>query len=268
MKRFGDYIQEAWEANKHPRSLKGSSEKDLKGKHTGGRFSKKQQPVKLTGNFSKKEPDTNKNVNTNSGNVNNTGNVNDKYKHKYPKNLLVAGKPINEWGPDEQKDIDISLGYCSRHPNMSKEKLRVIRLATRAYNCIAAAFGVEEQWWWPEGPGWPIAEDHGTSVKSFDALVKHFGGERCDGPDMEEGYVKLDLYIDEYGEPTHMARQTIRGTWISKMGGNMEVEHDLNELDGEGYGKPRIFYRFPIDTYAKMVKHNKQKYQRKVGFWE
>jgi hypothetical protein len=248
LKRFGDYIQEAWDANKHPRNLKGSSQKDLKGKHTGGRFSKK--PVVATNN----------NTNTNS-------NVNDKYKDKYPSNLLVTGKPIDEWEPDEQQDIKQSLSYCSRHPNMSKEKLRVIRLATRAYNCIAAAFGVEEQWWWPGGPGWPIAVNHGETVKSFDALVKHFGGERCNGPEIEEGYVKLDLYIDQYGEPTHMARQTIRGTWISKMGGNMEVEHDLNELDGEGYGEPRIFYRFPIDTYAKMVKNNRLKYKKKVGLW-
>lgn len=56
----------------------------------------------------------------------------------------------------------------------------------------------------------------------------------CENAELEPGIVKIAIYVDDDGEPSHAARQTRRGTWTSKLGSRgKDIEHDtLDALAG------------------------------------
>jgi hypothetical protein len=68
----------------------------------------------------------------------------------------------------------------------------------------------------------------------------------CDSGDLEEGYEKIAIYMDEDSEVSHMARQLNTGLWTSKCGDLEDIQHNLEDLEGEygyGYGKVSHFMK-------------------------
>lgn len=53
------------------------------------------------------------------------------------------------------------------------------------------------------------------------------------------------LYADNFGKPTHMARQIESGAWTSKLGQDHDIEHEtLDTIAGPVYGDAvKIFRR-------------------------
>ena len=45
------------------------------------------------------------------------------------------------------------------------------------------------------------------------------------------------MYINHDGIPVHAARQLSTGKWTSKLGALEDIEHELDGLMGERYGK-------------------------------
>jgi hypothetical protein len=119
------------------------------------------------------------------------------------------------------------------------------------YNCIAWAFGDNRRHWWPNQKRsyWPI-NCSGMSVSvAFQELFKRGGWEQAINPYYEIGHEKIALYTLN-GEPTHASRLLPNGRWTSKLGQNIDLTHELSDLEGPKYGKPTSFYRKRIQPLA------------------
>ena len=68
----------------------------------------------------------------------------------------------------------------------------------------------------------------------------------CENEALEIGYTKIALYISDEGLPTHAARQLRSGMWTSKIGALADIQHKLQGLTGERYGKVGQVLRRPL----------------------
>ena len=59
----------------------------------------------------------------------------------------------------------------------------------------------------------------------------------CNSAVLEVGYEKIALYVRDDGIPVHAAKQLPTGKWSSKLGSIEDIEHELEGLAGEQYGK-------------------------------
>lgn len=51
---------------------------------------------------------------------------------------------------------------------------------------------------------------------------------------------KLAIFVNDQGTPTHAARQLPDGWWTSKLGRQIDIEHELSAIEGPAYGKVAI----------------------------
>jgi len=112
--------------------------------------------------------------------------------------------------------------------------------ATDRYNCIAFAFGLKDGLWWPNDPPglWPIGASRDESVAAARAVFETEGYEEASGEDYETGVERVAIFARN-GMLTHAARQSMdrRGWWRSKMGGNVDIDHELHAIGGGVYGE-------------------------------
>jgi hypothetical protein len=122
---------------------------------------------------------------------------------------------------------------------------------TDEYNCIAWACGRDDVWCWPDAEEqyfWPVSHRK-RSVDAFEEFFSSIGYSRCTDATKEDGFLKIVLYVDKEGLPTHAARQLITGKWTSKLGREIDIEHDSPEiLNGSVYGNAKIFMKRKIDS--------------------
>ncbi len=124
---------------------------------------------------------------------------------------------------------------------------------TDRYNCVVYAAGDESRNWDPFGGYWPASAPPERSVSALVAAFATLGYTPCtDGrlvPDVEKVAVYVKVRSDrEPAEVTHAARQLSNGRWTSRIGGHVDVEHDLDDLRGETYGHPLYFLARPRTT--------------------
>jgi hypothetical protein len=113
------------------------------------------------------------------------------------------------------------------------------------YNCIAWAFKDNTRHWWPNPRRsyWPICIDSNLStMEAFENWFFVDGWEKSSTIDSECGYEKIALYALD-GTPTHAARLLESGKWTSKLGANIDLLHDLTDLNGPEYGSVIAIYR-------------------------
>lgn len=129
-------------------------------------------------------------------------------------------------------------------PKLNSDGYRVTSDATREYNCIAWAAGVNDHWWDPaEGYVWPEGAPREYTRGALIAAYRAIGFELCEGAQLEAGYEKVALYADG-DEWTHAARQLDDGRWTSKLGRNSDIEHNSPEgLSSPLYGEVMCFMR-------------------------
>jgi hypothetical protein len=123
-------------------------------------------------------------------------------------------------------------------PRLTGDNYRITSAASWEYNCVAWAAGVTDAWWWPvPGRFWPAGVPREESLAAFVAAFATLGYEPCSGADPEAGLEKVALYA--LGEaPTHAARQLPGGSWTSKLGPSIDIEHATPEVVGGGtYGE-------------------------------
>jgi hypothetical protein len=59
--------------------------------------------------------------------------------------------------------------------------------------------------------------------------------------ELEAGFERVCIYVNEDGLPQHVARQLESGRWTSKIGRYEDIEHPtLSGLEGKEYGKAKI----------------------------
>lgn len=115
------------------------------------------------------------------------------------------------------------------------------------YNCIAWAADDTGRKWWPDSWNqyyWPSNVDRADDIRSFEEAYASLGFSKCDGPEEEEGYIKIAVYA-KGGKPKHAARLVRDKVWSSKLGDYEDIEHSLNALDGSDYGEAVLFMKKP-----------------------
>lgn len=125
----------------------------------------------------------------------------------------------------------------------------VTSAATDEYNCIAWAMDDQSHFWWPSGAGyWPgrrKGQSFQPTLEVFHAAFATRGYSPCVGPALEPGMQKVALYA-KGTEITHAARQLASGFWTSKLGSNVDVEHELQQIEGPTYGVVVDYLSRPI----------------------
>jgi hypothetical protein len=111
---------------------------------------------------------------------------------------------------------------------------------SKRYNCIGWAAGDDANWWWP-GPDadveyWPVGVPRVETLDAFEAAFASLGYVSCADPVFEAGFLKVAIFANDAGTPTHASRQLPGGRWTSKLGVLEDIEHALHDLEGVEYG--------------------------------
>ena len=136
----------------------------------------------------------------------------------------------------------------SAFPNLTLERFDITSCKDGRYNCIAWAANDSRRFWWPlpqhTSRYWPPGVPRSETVESFLAAFESIGYSRCRSSEFESGFVKVALYLDTSGKPTHMARQLGDGTWTSKLGPDVDICHEtLAGVEGYHYGSAAIYMK-------------------------
>lgn len=130
-------------------------------------------------------------------------------------------------------------------PNLASSSWEKTSEPSVRYNCIAWALGDTNRHWWPHRQSfWPASVLRLCTPEAFAKAFRTRGYEPCEDGSLEPGFEKVVLYLRE-GVPTHAARQLPSGRWTSKLGEEMDLQHELDALDGPAYGKPERYFRRP-----------------------
>ncbi|MEX2559392.1 MAG: hypothetical protein WD403_05720, partial [Pirellulales bacterium] len=112
-------------------------------------------------------------------------------------------------------------------PSLNVDQVVVTGETSTLYNCISWTVGVTDRWFWP-----------GSSIGNFDTFYRGFGFLRAgDGPIASWGHSTSNMSHGSISGPGHGLR------WESKCGGDLRIQHGLNELVGSSYGRVVAFYR-------------------------
>lgn len=108
--------------------------------------------------------------------------------------------------------------------------------STPVYNCIAWAASETHRFWWPNPQAyWPPSVPREETIEAFVSAFATLGYLPCDSDQSEAGIEKVALFAAG-DTPQHAARQLETGTWTSKLGKNMDIEHPLKAVEGNEYG--------------------------------
>lgn len=123
-------------------------------------------------------------------------------------------------------------------PRLTEDSYRVTSPATSDYNCIAWCANDTAHWWQP-GVYWPAsAVENDFGIAALEAAFQSLGFADC-GLDnsLELDCEKIALY-GSGAFYTHAARQLPSGKWTSKLGRDVDIEHESPErLAGGIYGE-------------------------------
>ncbi|SRR6266568_3586791 len=120
---------------------------------------------------------------------------------------------------------------------------------TAEYNCIAWAADEDDVWWWPD-PAlmsyWPAQVPREETIDAFIQAYETLGYEICDNSQLESGFHKIAIYALS-GKPTHAAKQLPSGSWSSKLGQDIDIEHNhIEGICGPAYGSVAVIMRKPL----------------------
>lgn len=125
-------------------------------------------------------------------------------------------------------------------PNLKTSPFKKTSPETPNYNCIAWALNDSSKWWWPDSYNscfWPPTVPRLESINAFIEAFGTIGYEICNDSEREKGFQKVAIYATKEGRPKHATRQLSNGCWTSKIGDDIDIEHELAGLIGEKYGE-------------------------------
>ena len=122
-------------------------------------------------------------------------------------------------------------------PGLASSTYSVSSQWTFDYNCFAWALDLDDRKVDPVSAWWPTGLPRELNLNAFTALFAREGYVECEGPELEPGYEKIAIFVDDF-VPSHAARQLENGAWTSKLGDYEDIEHELLEAVGgtPGYG--------------------------------
>ncbi len=127
-----------------------------------------------------------------------------------------------------------------RFSNLARTEYTVTSPKSQEYNCFAWVAGDRERWWQPTPEDefyWVEGVPRSETLSAYIQAYQTLGYTSCESEVLEIGYEKIALYVDDRGVPVHAAKQLPNGKWSSKLGWLEDIEHELEGLIGERYGK-------------------------------
>lgn len=128
-------------------------------------------------------------------------------------------------------------------PALTVANFRVTSPVDPRYNCIAWAAGDQSRWWWPDPQSqsyWPLEAPREVTLGAFIQAYGLLGYTETCSAAHEAGKQKVAIYTFASGTPTHASRQVPDGWWASKLGEEIDIEHELGALNGPVYGRPAV----------------------------
>jgi len=113
------------------------------------------------------------------------------------------------------------------------------------YNCLAWSLGIDDDVLSSfDGHTWPgNAPRNDAFIMTVVIMYESRGFCLCTDGSLEGGYDKIALYV-QGNKFTHVARQLENGKWTSKMGADVDIEHDApDDLAGPCYGCVATFMK-------------------------
>jgi hypothetical protein len=136
------------------------------------------------------------------------------------------------------RDLELE-GDC---PGLRASAYKITSPKDPKYNCIAYAAGDTSQWWEDTGNikvrgyYWPPGAQDADALQGWMRLFEIHGYVETTDRSLEIEYEKIAIYASADG-PEHVARQKASGAWTSKAGSGIDMEHALESLEGDLYGK-------------------------------
>ncbi|MFH0893431.1 MAG: hypothetical protein V2A54_03255 [Bacteroidota bacterium] len=122
--------------------------------------------------------------------------------------------------------------------NLNVDQALVSGESTKVYNCISWTVGVTTQWLWP-----------GSNLTDFDTFYMRYGLTRAaNGQVAAWGHASNNMTHGCISGIDHGPR------WESKCGSDLKIQHDLNELTGNSYGRVIAFYTKTHKLESKSLK--------------
>ena len=120
------------------------------------------------------------------------------------------------------------------------------------YNCLGMAVGDTTKFWWPGGRGYWPRQSEDTIEEIVWLLSSEYGYVPCEDGSFQQGTRKIAIFADAQRVPQHVAFQPLhtgsqRRKWKSKMGYNVNIEHELWAVAGQCYGTPSVFMGKAVD---------------------
>ncbi len=112
------------------------------------------------------------------------------------------------------------------------------------YNCISHTINIDNRNSWPTNPKfyWPVKRE--LTKESFDLFYEYHGFVKCSldfSHDVK--YIKVALFCNNIGTPTHASIQVANDWWGSKIGSLGIIKHDLFEIEDLIYGEVTQIYK-------------------------
>jgi hypothetical protein len=138
----------------------------------------------------------------------------------------------------------------SNFPRLRGTNYKITSPASHRYNCIAWAANDDSKFWWPRPLGpyyWPKGAPMEESLGAFMRAFQLVGYEPCDSESPEPGFEKVAIFVGADGTPKHAARQTRSGAWTSKLGSDVDIQHEkLDAVSGVMYGTVAQIMKRPL----------------------
>ena len=147
------------------------------------------------------------------------------------------------------------LGVSIPFPNLTSVNSRPTSPVNDQYNCIAWAASDADQWWWPDPLNlryWPPGIPRVVTISAFETAYGLLGYSERSNPNLDPALDKVAIFADVSGIPTHAARQLPDGWWASKLGENIDIEHELSAIEGPGYGRVSVVLARPAPVDPNM----------------
>ena len=135
-----------------------------------------------------------------------------------------------------------------KFPQLSATNFRPTSPVDEGYNCIAWAAEDTDRWWWPDPQMqsfWPSGVPREVTLEAFAQAYGLLGYEESSDPTVASDQQKIAIYASVQKRPTHAARQLPDGWWTSKLGPQIDIEHEIAALDGPEYGSVALILARP-----------------------
>lgn len=148
------------------------------------------------------------------------------------------GKGVSTVMPEH--DLELEEAF----PTLKQSPYQITSPTDPKYNCIAFAVGDLTHYWDDvgfrgysvKGYYWPSGVPSSSTLIGWTTIFEIHGYEETNDRSLEPEYEKIAIYV-RLETPEHVARQKESGIWTSKLGKGVDIEHTLEGLEGELYGK-------------------------------